>query len=356
MKSWLLLLFLACGLHGLAANPLDSPCSCDGSGNDSSEVIPLFEQESMMELTYRANLKKLLKDKKDERSYHEVELMYVDESGDSVSIEALTRIRGNFRRKMCQFPPIRIKFDSATVVGTLFEGQNKLKLVTHCKNKAEQYEQYTVIEHLVYRSYNLITEKSFRVRPAKITYEDTGGKYDPIVKFGFFIESVDHVAARLGGVEIETKNIHPNRTEGETTDLLSIFEFMIGNTDWSIPGLHNVKIISVGNGKKLVPVPYDFDWCGTINAPYAFPNPQFGTKSVQDRVFRGFCKSEEEFEKAFAQFREHKEEIIALYQECELLSKKNKSNVLKYLGEFYEILEDPKRTKYAIYENCRTNH
>lgn len=353
MKNCLLLLLFGLLQVGLFIHSKAETCDC--SSDISAKDIPLFASEDLLEFTFKTDLRAVMRDKKEERDYHPVELTYADENGEAVSVQAQTRVRGNFRRKMCKLPPLRIKFDSAAVVGTLFEGQDKLKLVTHCKLKGDLHEQLIMIEHLVYRSYRILTDKSFRVRLARITYEDSGGKFEPMTKFGFFIEAVDHVAERLGGEEIETKNVHPNNAEAGTVDLLAVFEYMIGNTDWSIPGLHNVKLVAVEGQTAPIPVPYDFDWCGAINAPYAIPSENLGIKSVKTRVYRGFCKPEEEFERVFNVFREKKEEIYALYEGCDYLTDKKKSEVLKYIGEFYEILENPKKIKYEIYANCRTN-
>lgn len=333
--------------------PLQQQCTC--REDSSSLELPLFAKDDIIEMTLRTDLKALVRDKKDERDYHPIELTYASETGDSIRINAKSRVRGNFRRNMCQFPPLRIKFDSTSVIGTLFEGQDKLKLVTHCNNRKKNFEQYIALEHLIYQTYNLMTEKSFRVRLVKMRYEDTRGKYDPIVRIGFLIESIDQVARRLGGVEIETKNLHPNAMHGETVDMLSVFEYMIGNTDWSIPGLHNVKIIFVQEKNIHIPVPYDFDWCGTINAPYAFPNPTLNLSSLRERIYRGFCKPEKEFQLVFDQFLEKKESILSLYQESPHLHEKTKVDVLKYLNDFFETLEDPKRVKREFYDSCRTN-
>lgn len=351
-----LCLFLLLGtyLHGEDLS-LHEQKSCDCTQDTSILESPLFTQNEILQMTFRTDLKELLKDKRDERDYHPIELSYASESGDTIRVEAKSRVRGNFRRNMCKFPPLRIKFDSVEVVGTLFEGQDKLKLVTHCNNKKKNFEQYIALEHLIYQSYNLMTEKSFRVRLVKMRYEDTRGKYDPIVRIGFLIEPIDQIADRLGGVEIETKNLHPNAMHGETVDMLSVFEYMIGNTDWSIPGLHNVKIVFVKESNLQIPIPYDFDWSGTINAPYAFPNPTLNLSSIRERIYRGFCKSEVEFQHVFDQFLAKKEDILSLYQNSPYLEEKTKQDVLKYLNDFFETLEDPKRVKREFYDKCRTN-
>lgn len=348
----LCLLLLLQSFNQLIAIPL-SGCACT---DDSSHIEwPLFAQDDVIEMTFRTDLKALLRDKKEERSYHSVQLTYTAENGETVEVEAESRVRGNFRRNMCKFPPLRIKFDSANVVGTLFEGQDKLKLVTHCNSKQKKFEQFIELEYLIYRTYNLMTDKSFRVRQVKMRYEDSKGKYDPIDRMGFLIEPVDQLASRLEGVEIETKNLHPNAMHGHTVDMLSVFEYMIGNTDWSIPGLHNVKIIYLQEDRVNIPIPYDFDWCGTINAPYAFPNPTLNVSSIRERIYRGFCKSEEEFQLVFDQFIEKKESILAMYQSSPNLEEKTKEDVLKYLNDFFETLEDPKKVKREFYDNCRTS-
>ena len=313
----------------------------------------LFEEEQTIEMKLIADFKAIFKDKGEDPDYHGANLIYKDKSGQEVNVPLRTKVRGNFRRKNCNFPPLRLNFDSKTSKGSHFEGQNKLKLVTHCQNGSKKAEQFVLQEYLVYKTYNLLTEKSFRVRLVKVTYEDKAGKYKSITRFGFLIEDEDRMADRLGGKIIEVENLHPMQTHPNVTILLSVFQYMVGNTDWSIPGLHNIKLIKQGDDAFPLTIPYDFDWCGIVNATYAKPNPMFDIPSVKVRVYRGMCRTKEEFQQAFDIFLENREAIRSLYQNTSSLTEKSRSQALKYYDEFFEIISNPKRAKAEIIDNCR---
>jgi len=347
----LLILLFSQFFHALQA---DAPNPCGCATADSFRISPLFEEGDILKLTIQTDLKVLLKDRGEDPEYHAIQMQY-EEGEKVVKLAGKAKVRGHFRKKNCKFPPIRIKADSAAAVGTLFEGLGKLKLVTHCNSKKAQFEQLILQEYLVYRAYNQLTDHSFRVRLLRITYEDSRGKYEPLTRYGFFIEPTKHLGERLGGKIQDIKSIHPKLTAGNSADLLAVFEYMVGNTDWSVPNLHNVEMLTSLKGEAPIPIPYDFDWCGLVNAPYAFPNPQFGTDNVQDRVYRGFCTSKEEFEMIFGIFIDKKEAIYAEITQLEGLTTKTREACLKYLNQFYEILDNPKEIERAFYDACRTD-
>lgn len=317
---------------------------------------PLFSSDEPLRLTLEADFKAIYKDKGEERDYHLAVLAYVDEvRGDSVRMPVKLKVRGNFRRVTCQFPPLRLNLPKDSTSGTVFEGQDKLKLVTPCGKNANRYEPLVVLEYLVYKSYNLLTDSSFRARLAEVTYVDTRGKYDNMTRMTFFIEPKEHMTERLGGRELEIEHVHPDDADRFLANFMAIFQYMIGNTDWSIPGLHNVVLVATQPGRPPLTVPYDFDWCGAVDAPYAFPNPQLGIQDVRERLFRGFCRTPEEFEAALARFRRQREPILDLYRTSPWLDESSRSRALKYLEEFFDLIEDPKGVQTAFVEGCRTD-
>src|SRR5690606_6494200 len=88
------------------------------------------------------------------------------EGGDDARYDIQLSPRGLSRRTrgICSFPPLRLDFDQNAMRGTPWRGQNRLKLVTACRNGAN-YQQLIVLEMLAYRIFNEITPMSFRVRP-----------------------------------------------------------------------------------------------------------------------------------------------------------------------------------------------
>ena len=316
---------------------------------------PLFGSDDLLSIRVVTNLDKLLDDIGEDRKYHKGQVWYQTEAGDTAILPVKYKTRGNFRRNSsnCNFPPIRMKFDSADVVGTLFSGQKKVKLVTHCQSKKSLYEQNLLLEYLIYRMYNELTEVSFKVRLVKITYVDVTGKEENMEKYGFLIEDVNDMAERNGTVYLKRAVIHPDQAQRHKTNVLAIFMFMVGNTDFSIGKQHNVRLVTEGATTLPMAVPYDFDWSGMVNAPYAKPSEVLQLPSVKTRFFRGFCRTEEEFEAAFKEFRSKKEAFFALIDELPVLDPKVEANTRKYLESFFTIINDPKLIKREFYKRCR---
>lgn len=282
----------------------------------------LFESEKIIELTLSADLSKIKRDIGEIRKYHPATISYTSPHGEMISVGLKVKTRGKSRRlkELCGFPPILLNFQKNTAKGSIFEGQNKLKLVTHCQDFNKAYKEYILREYIVYKAYNLLTNKSFRVRLLKINYIDNKKKNkQPMVKYGFVIESQDFVAKRLEVDLLKNKNMHPENTDKLTADRVAIFQYMIGNLDWSIPGNHNMKIF-IRAGFPPFCIPYDFDLTGIVNTVYAIPPPMFKLDNVQDRMYRGFCRTAEEFEVYFKEFRAIKKDLYALYSNSELLS------------------------------------
>jgi len=96
--------------------------------------------------------------------------------------------------------------------------------------------------------------------------------------------------------------------------LVYIFQFLMGNTDWSIPAGHNIKMIKSKKPLDQLPyvIPYDFDNAGIVNANYAAPDETLPIKSVRERLYRGFCLDDEVIECAVNQFIQAKDKIYSL--------------------------------------------
>ncbi|MCP5054810.1 MAG: hypothetical protein GY940_47030, partial [bacterium] len=175
----------------------------------------------------------------------------------------------------------RMKFDDNKTANTIFEGEKKLKLVTHCKN-SRKYEQYYIQEYLLYRVYSLLTPLSFRVRMANITYIDSRKKTKPVTKACFFIENFKQMAKRNNAGIAKVESIKVYQADREVSILVAVFQFLIGNTDWSNNFGHNIKWLLMGDKKKYYPVPFDFDQAGMVHTHYAKPDRILRIKSVRE--------------------------------------------------------------------------
>ncbi len=320
-----------------------------------AEVSQLFKSDHILNVTLEYDIKGFRKDKGDKRRYHPATLMYLDATGKTIRLPVEIMARGKLRRTFlnCLVPPFKMKFAKSNTAGTLFEDQTNLKLVTHCKNSPDEFEQFYLGEYLCYRLYAILTPLSFRVRLVQIQYVDSKKDMTPFTATAFFIESYKHMAKRNNARTTTVESIELTDADFATSTLVSVFEYMIGNTDWSIAGGHNIKWLVFNNSKKFFPVPYDFDLSGIIDASYARPDEQFPIKSVRERLFRGFCTSIGQFNQTFIIFHKHKKEILELYSTFPLLPEKIKNRCLKYLDEFYQIIVDPKLVKRYFVDNYR---
>lgn len=323
-------------------------------GSAQEAAPPLFASQEILELRIEANFNKIHKERKPKAKSYPATLRMEDRDGTVQELGLKIKTRGIFRlkRSTCQDPPLRLDFPKSEMEGTVFEGQNKLKLVTHCRDN-DEYEQNTLEEYLIYRTYNLLTDSSFRVRLVRITYVDSRGNDDDLVRYGFLIEDEDRLAERLDGKIVKAREAPPNLLSDEESALVSVFQYMIGNTDFSVVFFHNIKLVQLATG-SYVPIPYDYDWAGLVEAAYAKPNSRFGTRSVRERVYLGFCRPAVDFGLIYQRFQENREAILTLFATQEGLSQRSRERATRYLEAFFEILDDPSKANWEIVGTCRS--
>jgi hypothetical protein len=255
----------------------------------------------------------------------------------------------------CTNPPLKLNLPKKHVKLKQFQEFDKMKMVVDCRS-TKTYEQYLLGEYLVYKTYNILTPYSFRVRLIKVNYIDSGAKKQkPNIAYAFLIENQEELARRMDGMVLDRQGLSPNMMQTETTVLMDVFQYMIGNTDWDIPGLHNMKLVKMNEFSEPnpYPIPYDFDYSGIINTSYAIPHESLPIKSVRDRLFRGICHTEEEYEQTFKLFREKRDAIYQVYQNFELIDEFYKKQIIDYLDSFYDIINSPARAKREIIKGCR---
>jgi len=317
-----------------------------------SETDPLQPEESLI-LHIEMDLKKFYKLKYKEES---VPAKLTALLNDSILTTKIIKIkpRGEFRKKYCSFPPVEIKFSKSDTDNIFIQEDNELKLVTHCKNTT-LFEQYVLKEYLCYKMYNLLTDYSYRVRLLKIHYIDIKGKKKDVIKYGFIIESNNSLENRFDAYQIKMKGIKIDQTDYDIIHIMTVFQYMIGNTDWSVPSLHNIKLFKTKDPLKFNPlaVPYDFDYSGMVNAVYAIPHENLSIKTVRQRLYMGYCIPEDDLMKVLELFKQNKENFYALVNNFKLLDKNHKDEMLEYLNEFFSIIEKPYNVKAHIIEFCR---
>jgi hypothetical protein len=283
-----------------------------------------------------------------------VTIEYEGSDGQRVRVTGTVRSRGRYREDTgdCQLPALFVFFDEASTAGSLFAGQTMLPLTTHCQPFKEEYEDYVLKEYLAYRIYNLLTDKSLRVRLARLTYHDTSGKYDPLTAYGFFTEHFDSLARRHGAVVVEPEQWDPREANPEELAIHDVFQYLIGNTDWSVIYGHNIVHIEQADG-SVTAVPYDFDFSGLVNTEYAGPPPQLRIRSVRQRIYRGFCFDDVDWNALAARVLDTKAPIEELTRSLFPDADDERSDVTEFLLDAFDIAASSSRFTDEVHNECR---
>ena len=271
------------------------------------------------------------------------------------------RPRGVFRRAHCKYPPLRLNFRKSDVPGTLLAGQDKLKLVTPCAGSGND-GQRLALEYHAYRLYALLEPAySFRTRLLRIDYVDSENRVAPRQELGFVIESHANLAARTGGRVHEPERQSMADIDAALAARVELFQYLLGNTDFSLvaaaPGrtcCHNIKLLQpAAANTPVVPVPYDFDSSGLIDAPYARPSPQVPIRSVKKRFFMGRCRNPALMREAHADILAKMPAMRAEISDSPWLNATQKRKALKYLNAFFDRIDTPEAAERRVFSKCR---
>ena len=313
----------------------------------------LFGDDKPLEFTLVADFKAAFKSRDTLKvKTTKASLLVKDSSGATVTIPVEISPRGHYRLRndVCNFPPIRLIFPKTGLKGTPFAGQEALKLGTHCRTNDKEYAEYPVREFAAYEALNMLTDASFKARLANVTYIPTGQEADSSTKIGLLIEDEGDMSKRNGG------RVHTIR--GGTFDdmdpaqmaIVSVFGYYLGNTDFSLSSLHNIRLVALPDGRYL-PISYDFDWSGIVFARYAKPDYRLGIKTVQDRLYRGACFTPAQLAPVFAKFNEKKAAIREMYTNLPL-DDGYRRKALDYVEEFYRVINDQRMAKRELIDGC----
>jgi hypothetical protein len=319
------------------------------------DKVKFFQDESIVEATLEMDIRDLLNKKQKERFLPATLTMNFSD-GSKVSQKIEASVRGNFRRETCYMPGLKLNFRKDST-GPLYKFK-ELKLSNGC-NTGEEAGQLVIKEYLVYKIYNLLTDMSLRVRLMKVNFKDVSGKRKPYTQFAFMIEDVDDMAKRNGMVEIEGVPYSTELTNRNQMTLVTLFEYLIGNTDWSVPSYHNIKLIGPKDNNNVRPyvVAYDFDICGFVDPPYATIDEQLQSQisTVRERLNRGFPRTMEELKEIIKIFNDKKEQILNLVKNNEYLTPKVKASTVSYIDDFYKIINDDREVKRIFVDGGRRN-
>ena len=326
---------------------------------DIADTRPLFYDDSSLALTIEGPFERLTRERHDRPELDGV-VRYTDADGEEVVLDVGISPRGNSRLEICSFPPLWLNFRRGQLPGTVFAGQNRIKLVTLCRER-DTYRDYLAQEYQIYRAYNALTEHSFRVRWLTIDYVETEGRRPSSTsEAAFLIEEDWEVAERAGMAAVKVSSLRVDQLDYAGAALLFLFQYMIGNTDWSpIAAVaddnccHNSKPIGPqDNDVGRFILPYDFDQVGLINAGYARPSPSVPIRSVTQRLYRGYCALNDDLEAARQLLNERRSDIEAGYAALEVRDR-SRHRAVSYLRESYERINEPRRFERDILGRCR---
>ena len=320
------------------------------AAQDRYEIPRLFASRDVIELTIATDLRTLVRDKMEDAPWREGTISFAGDDGERIQRPVRLRTRGLWRLRHCTFPPLRLNFVKDSVKNTELARQDRPKLATHCRS-SDDYEQWLLQEYLVYRVQEVLTPVGLMARLARITYVDVTGREDTVTKYAVLLEDPDAMAERLGGERIETRGTAQTQLEPASALTLGLFQYMIGGTDWSVPGLHNIELVQTDSGRMLA-VAYDYDWSGAVDTRYAEPDPSLGIRNVRQRLWRGVCPDTASLRTAIEHFQAQRPRIDALFDSVPGLEARRAQRMREYFAEFYEIVAEPRRIHRELSRAC----
>lgn len=315
-----------------------------------------FSSKVPIEITLTTNLRDLTRERDSlELAWFGTEMKWKDSAGVEHATPVELRARGHFRRQSanCSFPPIYLRSEREARDGTPLQGNPRLKLVTPCRPGLEDFQQYIFLEYQIYKTYELIDSVHHRTRLVNVTYVDSAGRQRPITVQAFFLEVGEEMAQNNGLEFTERTGVTWEFIPPGVVERISLFEYWVANTDWSVAGLHNIVMTKHGDFEYR-PVAYDFDWSGVINTRYSRPNAMLGLTSTRQRLHRGPCRTAAQWAPVIALFKSQRAALDSIWttplagQDARRLA-----DAKKYLDEFWPMLDDPRKFKREIIDQCQ---
>lgn len=327
---------------------------------NAADPDPLFRSSQPLDIKLTAAFSVIDRERDKEQKYDGT-LSYVDDSGAEISFEVGLEVRGNWRlqHSNCRYAQLWLDLKNDQTPGTLFENQNRLKLVVQC-GPQDRFQQYVAKERQAYQIFEELSDYNFDTRLLNVSYIDKDEPSGDRTHLAFVIEHQNRVSDRFEMSEVELNSIPAADLDARQSGLVAIFMYLIGNTDYSlIQGpendecCHNSKLLTVGNGRYF-PIPYDFDASGFADVAYApEPNPEFNLTSNRDRLYRGFCIPESTLAEVIAQFTLKRDQITSIVSDTTYISQRNADSNLRFVNNFYEVLGDARRLQREIVNQCR---
>lgn len=318
----------------------------------SVDASPLFEEPSVLDVTVAGPFGTLIRDA-GQKTY----LPFSLNTGEATLAVEL-RGRGHSRLKVCDFPPLRLNFPAPPPVNSIFAGQGKIKMVTHCRPSARG-GQDLLEEYAAYLMFNAVTELSYRVRLLRVHYVDSDGKLAEKgeTHYAFLIESKEEFAARTGVAPVSLKGFPLYRHDPANAALMYVMQYLLGNTDYMMlkadyddKCCHNVELFE--RDSQIISVPYDFDLAGLVNAGYARPDPKLRIRRVTQRLYRGLCAERIYLDAAIESVLSGKQDILAVISAVPGLETRNRERAARYVNKFFDQAADKQKLLDSFERAC----
>lgn len=342
MKTSLRLFFAflisLCGLASPATALVQvTPIDTSLQAPERPSIFNEWQEQTVLRLQLEADFSSLVALKKG-GDYQAASLSVHHKTKQSYTTPVKIKARGKFRRRICDFPPLKIKLQEEVIEGIEVGNYRTFKLVSHCQNDYASKE-YVLKEYLAYQLYQQLTNQSFRTQLVEITYLDQGQELPKLKRYGILIEDTDELEDRLGADHCDCGFQGPTKPSQEAAARLALFQLMIGNNDWDFLAHRNIKVLQDRNDQHQIPVPYDFDFSALVSPPYAFPNPSYPVSSIYDRVMLGNDLSQESIDKAIQLFKQKEKAIFATIKNLKGLYPEDKTMIRSYIRNFYKLLD-----------------
>lgn len=343
LPLWILVLGIALPFGASAeANPIYKDTTLEA--NAQNTFFDRLPEGKPLAITLTAPWDSLLADRWGEE-YLPATIQYLGDRGVLQRLPVGIRARGRFRRRTCGFPPLKLNFKKSDLAAEGLQAEyDKYKLVTQCLDDERLANELVLREYLAYQLFEQLSPKSYRTRLVRITYQYPGGRIRSS-GYGILLEETDELGARFGAEEAELFNPAPDSLDARQEMRVALFQYMIGNADWSYQQMRNLKLYRTADQSGYFAVPYDFDFSGLVNAPYARPSVELGQRYVGDRVFLGLNRDQELLRREIGYVLSKKASLYQTVQSLSLLSGAGRRDILDYLDAFFQTLERAQRNR-----------
>jgi len=303
------------------------------TANKPATIFEYLAGEEAVKMTLEADMTTLLASRQVDEYYPALLTL-----ADGKSFQVKIKPKGKYRRKVAEVPPLKIKFTKKSLQAEGLDTLNEVRLVLPCYDNILG-DELIIREYLTYRMFEKLTGASVRARLVKLTLRDTHVEKSRKVMYAILLEDNEETAARLNGAIVEQYGLPVDSTILYQTALVAMFEYMIGNTDWDISMMRNVRLVRSAESGKILVIPYDFDFSGFVSAPYASPASESGLLTVRDRYLMANGINREALRRATQILKSAKPDLYAICR-SKLISRDSSLELMGYLDTFFEQITE----------------